>query len=661
MDASTFTGTDAIWRTGMSAVARIMPEEKSKAAPTARLKRCRYPLSFLIPGSQIQTEPDSCRLSPSILIVSADIQFPPDAGVIDVSRPPWNARGDGIHDDTEPIQRALHAYPDGRAIIYLPAGAYLVSGTLTWPPGSINNNHKNTILQGRSTSGTIIKLKDSCAGFGDPAQPRPVIRTGEAPAQRFRNAIRNLTVDTGSINPGAIGVQFIANNQGGLRDVVIRSGDGEGVIGLDMSYSNEIGPLYVKRLLVRGFDTGIATGHVVDSMTFEYITLEDQHQFGFVNDGQCVSIRGLYSRNSVPALINKPGPGMVTLIDSGCECGEAGAVAIDNHASLFARNVMTSGYAAAIANSAGHARGHADEYIDEFVSHDVLRLFENDGRSLGMPVKNTPEVDWEYNFAHWSSPTHFADVRDSGIDASLAIQKAVDSGATTVYLPRGIYHMQNPVIIRNNVRRIIGCEAFLDVAAMDRPAFTVADGTAETVVFERIESNFEPNAFFDNRSSRSLVLSSCCNISGHFTGKGDLFIEDVCSNPNSYWKFAGQHVWARQFNPENDGVHVLNDGGALWILGFKTERNGPLIVTEHGGKTEVLGAFVYATSHQPCLPAFVVKDSQASITAGESFYGGRCPFIDVVKEIRNGQTQELRTTRTPGRENGFMLPLFVGK
>ena len=52
---------------------------------------------------------------------------------------------------------------------------------------------------------------------------RAMIWTGKSPAQRFPNAVRNLTFDTGAKNTGPVGAQFMANNQGCVRVVTIRS------------------------------------------------------------------------------------------------------------------------------------------------------------------------------------------------------------------------------------------------------------------------------------------------------------------------------------------------------------------------------------------------------------------------------------------------------
>lgn len=55
--------------------------------------------------------------------IAADVRFPADAGIVDVTRPPYSAKGDGKTDDTKAIQQALDDHPAGGAIIYLPNGS----------------------------------------------------------------------------------------------------------------------------------------------------------------------------------------------------------------------------------------------------------------------------------------------------------------------------------------------------------------------------------------------------------------------------------------------------------------------------------------------------------------------------------------------------------
>ena len=170
--------------------------------------------------------------------------IPPGANVLNVKLPPYNAVGDGIADDTAAIQAALtaeFAYELGNAganngdyprpkIVYLPAGTYKVSNTLAWRNGYYDGN---TSLKGQGPGTTIIKLADNTPAFGNNASPKPVAQTRSG-NQSFHQYVADLTINTGSGNPGAIALDFIANNRGAVRNVVLRSGDGFGFCGLEM-------------------------------------------------------------------------------------------------------------------------------------------------------------------------------------------------------------------------------------------------------------------------------------------------------------------------------------------------------------------------------------------------------------------------------------------
>ncbi len=62
------------------------------------------------------------------------------------------------------------------------------------------------------------------------------------------------------------------------------------------------GPLLVRNCEVIGFDRGISSARAVNSQTFEAITLRNQRNCGFDNEGQTISVRSLNSQNSVPAV-----------------------------------------------------------------------------------------------------------------------------------------------------------------------------------------------------------------------------------------------------------------------------------------------------------------------------------------------------------------------
>jgi hypothetical protein len=579
--------------------------------------------------------------------------FPADAGVIDVTKPPYNAVGDGKTNVTAIIQKALSDHPNQGAIIWLPNGVYLISDTLTWPHGDRGGwEEKDTILHGQSEAGTVIKLADHAAGFDNPNKPKPVIWTGGAPAQRFSNEIAHLTVDTGAGNLGCAGVEFTANNQGVMRHVTIVSNDGQGISGLRLS-AGENGPLLITHLTVIGFDVGIDAAGGINSQTLEHITVNHQNRAGVQNIGQPFSLRHLTSTNTVPALITKGGQTVLldsTLSGSGA-AKESPAIIAAGH--LVARGITTSGYARALDQRGGP--GVATAAISEYLSSKPISL--NDGApasTLNLPIKDTPDVAWDA-LDQWTSPLAFGGKPDDKEDDTAAIQQAIDAGKPTVYLPRGSWKISNTIQVRGKVRRIIGCRGFLDLAKMDKPAFALTDGSEPVVVIERLSAGYNQTPTFDNASARTLVLKHSLNVCGHFTGTGPVFIEDCCSNPTTNWRIKGQTVWARQFNVENEGTHVINDGGTLWILGFKTERGGTLIETTNGGRTEVLGGFSYTTTSGKLAPMFVVRDATFAATFSEVCFRPD-PYVVIVREERGGKVQEL------GKDDpryGRVLTLFT--
>ncbi len=592
------------------------------------------------------------------------IEFPDDAGVVCVTQPPYNARGDGIHDDTEAINRALHAFPNQGAIIYLPDGEYRISDTLTWPAADSANEYKNTILQGQSRDGVTIRLEDECNGFGDVDSPKPCVWTGHKPAQRFRNAIRNCTVSTGRNNPGAIGIRFIANNQGCIRHVRICSDDNNSHIGLDMGFTDEIGPLLVKYVEIEGFNTGIYTAFVVDSMCFEHVRLLNNHSWGIYNDGQSISVRKLTVRGSPCGLYNRHPDGCVVMIESRITadgCDTPALAAIHNRGTLFVRDIFVCGYKMSILNDAGTMNNSIQENITEFVSHEVKTPHPQvPARSLRLAVRETPDVACD-ELDKWVSPTHFGARPGSGIDCADAVQKAIDSGGSTLYFPRGSYTIEKPVIIRGAIKRITGCEAAITTVASDEPIFYFTDGVHPCVVLERMQGDYTRRVSILHEASRELIIQSCCDISCHMRGSGNLFVEDVCSNPHSHWEIRGQSVWARQLNPENNGCDVDNQGGTLWILGFKTERFGPLLRNSEHARTEILGGFFYATTGEKEYPCFENRNSDLSVTMAEACFT-RYPFISIVKETGGLQPGELYITRDefPRRtENGTVIALYA--
>ena len=593
-----------------------------------------------------------------------NIIFPAGANVVNVTLPPYNAvPNDGL-DDTAAIQTALSDYPNGGRIIYLPNGTYDVSDTLSWPAGSPgSSDYKRTVLQGQSRDGAILRLKNNAPLFQNPAARRAVIFTGPAPAQRFGNEVRTLTVHTGTGNPGASGIQFHANNYGGMKRVKIVSGDGQGVSGLDLHFTAEIGPLFVQDLEVVGFDYGIQTGDAINGIVLERVTVRGQNVAGVRNSGQVFSLRGFTSVNAVPALINGTNPfggldtgGAGTLLDARI-VGLPGAenfTAITTSAYFYGRNIVTTGYARVLTRPT--LAGNADvpgASLDEYQSRSILSTFTSPARSLRMPVKDAPVVPLD-GLADWADVTAFGAAGNGSTDDTAAFQAAIDSGKPTVFIPpTGYFIINGDLILRGAVQRLTGTHAYCGGGGR----IIVGAGTPPVVVIERAVL-----PAIVHQSARPLIVRDGEVRSITSTSSADLFIEDIVTDLVSLQN-PRQHIWARQLNTENgDATNVVNAGAALWILGMKTERGQVKIATGAGGFTELLGAHIFSTSAAKATPLFTVDDAAASFACvAESNFEGT-QYSQWVREKRGAATLLLPSSAVPARTsaNGGALTLYTG-
>jgi Pectate lyase superfamily protein len=604
-----------------------------------------------------------CGLSVAIAQSSAiAFELPADSGAANVKA--FGARGDGKTDDTAAIRQALES--DARSV-YLPNGTYLISDTLQWG----KPRQKMRVLQGQSQERTILKLKRQSAGFERPNRRKPVVTTFEGPStnQAFQNSIHDLTVEVGDNNPGAVGIRFTSNNQGTVSNVSIRAGAGRsGAVGLALT-KQWPGPSLIKNVRIDGFDYGVRVGHPEFGIVFENLFLENQKVVGLENQGNLLSIQGLTSRNTVPAVQNiQDNRGFIAIANGTLE-GGATEAAIENRAGhLYVRNLKTTGYRAAIRDKTQAVAGPT---ISEYVSDKIFTLFPSPSHSLGLPIQDPPSLDYP-NLKDWANVTQYGATPQDNKDDTAGIQAAMNSGKSVVYFPQGRYSIRQTIRVGRNVKLITGMQSALVIQPPLRmqpePVFRIEDGQQPTVTLERLWGDYAPGGKFywiEQASAKTLVLRNLVlNSAAAYrnTGFGPLFIEDVSAGD---WVFKRQNVWARQLNPENRGRKILNQGGTVWVLGLKTEKDGTAVETTEGGKTEILGGLLYpAMPRSQELPAdqaaFINHESSLSVAIGESSYGGGY-YRTVVRETRAGTTKTLMSEGLPRRGgNASIIPLYVG-
>ncbi len=594
--------------------------------------------------------------------VKADGRLPESPMVVDVTRPPYSAKGNGVVDDTEALQRALNENVGRNRAVFLPKGTYLVSRTLTWPKRwNGRENWGMTIFRGESRDGTVLRLKDQT--FTNSAQPGAIMWCGGfGSADWFHNYVECVTFDASSGNPGATGLQFYSNNSGAVRDCRFVAREGSGAVGLDLAHRDMNGPLLVRRCEVSGFRRGVATGHSVNSQTFEHLTLRGQSEFGFDNQGQFIALRGLVSDNSVPAVRSY---GTFCLLDA-TVTGDAGAAAMPavvnyNGGRIMLRNVTTRGYARTLADVASpdfaaalRVRG-ADKpgsegpKVEEYFSQQPTRPFPTMARPPRLAIKETPDPPEEPP-ASWANVDSFGADPTGSEDSSRSIQSAIDSGATTVFMP-GSYKLRSTVTIRGAVRRIVGLGGAINYGAGLKPDLRLADGEEPAVFLEHLS---HVGGGIEIASQRTLILRSVSDCDLIPTSKaegGEIFCEDVVTHRLTVKR---QRVWARQLNIENEGVHLTNDAGQLWVLGYKTERGGTLLEARGGSRSEILGNFSYTTTAGKQAPMFINRDSDIFAFFGEVCYNGD-PFSRLVEETW------ARDCRIIRRGEGHTLPYIGGK
>jgi len=594
---------------------------------------------------------------PMSVFAQESISFPMGVGVIDVTDAPYNARGDGKTDDTDAIQKALDEHPNGNRIIYLPKGTYLISRQLNWPAGQdTSDDYRRTILQGEHSAKVTIKLKNNSPAYGNAGIPRPILYTGLGYG-RWRNSIRDITINTGKGNPGAIGIRFNSNRQGVLRNVIIRSGDGSGVYGIDMGFSPGIGPLLVQNVKIYGFETGIFTRFPTNGMTMEQIRLYGQSKYGIDNQGQNLSIRKLFYEGKATAIRNLGPTSVMTLLDAritGKGKKNTSEAAIINHNELYFRNVMVEGYKKSVHHPSAPEKDPKQFALIEWSSGAPKQLCASPDQTMSLPVAATPLVPWGAVGTWINIANDYGGTAGDGTDDTPAIQEAIDDGAETlVFSPHGRYTLVKDLIIRKNVRRIIGAEARLDGPGK----IIIEKGLPPTVIIERFGALA---GGIKHVSGRTLILQDVImsDYESNEIGAGNLFLEDVAAES---FVFNLQNVWARQLNFLGDkATKIENKGGILWILGLTSYGGGTLVHNTNRAETEILGASIISSGAAKRSPLFINEDASLSIAglAEQSPDGNQ--YRVLVRETRAGATKELLKSDLPQGPSGSMIHVYSG-
>ncbi len=622
---------------------------------------------------------------------------PMKPGVINLTKPPYNMPSDGSTDVTEILQRAITeniGQPFKRKTFYFPNGTYVISNTLLWkkPNGKY---YARLRFIGQSREKTIIKLADHAPGYDNPNKPKAMFKTGSINASsydHYNNSFWNMTLDVGTGNPGAVALDYNANNEGSLRNLLVKSSDPDkaGTIGIMMVRAYP-GPCLLKDVTVDGFKVGMKVRHHEYSVTMENITLTNQSMVAMKNMGNVVCISNLKSVNNVPVLHATSGYAMTTILGGQFSRPDGKTTtinAITNKGVLLMRDIDCQDYRLTVEDQTDQ-NNHLDLGKQlNYLSHPAVSLFDDPSQASWPQLKPTPTLPVFDVSKAVSVNAHGAKADDPGDDSD-AIQAALDAVAensdkTTVYFSPGIYIISKPLIVHGSIQYIEGFGTtirpnkgqYLDKEAAV-PIWHVKDMSVKELFFNDINNvkhwqKCKTGFGLLHDDPATLILTNI-DFGGLLDGAyrsgeqaGDVYIEN---NVGSDWRFtkSNQHVYARQWNLEGAmrvDFKITSRNAHIAALGIKTERAvsiGDCI----GGSLGIYGGLMYPVKTIPeenGPMVFKLQDTSAVINYAEVAYGKNRNYERHIVETRDDQTRTLTKEQCRKRNrDGRMLPLYVSQ
>ena len=583
--------------------------------------------------------------------------------------------------------------PPTTRILYFPEGTYLISDTITYShsnlvnliedmPGSDLNRFIRFVGAGKDK--TTIKLEDNCPRFCY-GERRPMISFARTRGSNVNmmNSIEDMSLDAGCGNIGAVGLRFSSSNTGKIAHISIRSSDPEyrGFAGVWVDSRHQA---YYKDIEVDGFDYGIYSTNEWTTV-FEGLRITNAKQMGVFVNLTTLGIRD--------AVIESYG--------SGVRCEHGGMLNMENvtvrhlgkrggegirsyNAFTRLRNFTVENFEWNVQNNYDLIFPYDGTY-SYFTSTDrEWRLFPTKEVDLGLPVLPAPEYRWNGDRSIVAEVDDFGAVGDGVTDSTAAIQRAMNSGKEYIVFGEGRYLCSDEIHIPKTVKAInfmycdfAGTPDFLE--EKEKGLFAIDEDSDEMLfiddgfVFEKFYGYLR---FIRHSAKRDLCVSDLHVQTGavYFnTVKGNnVFMDNVASTMGVFggigygtvpcFRFTGEKVWIRQFNPERSTDNVIaEEGSDMWIYGFKTEGpSGKAFTVHSGSRAEIYcGHATIATDDgTPCIESL-----ESSVFAWFRTRGGgpHHQFTVAVREVQNGCERKLLPHQLPPYSvEYYYIPGFIG-
>ena len=601
--------------------------------------------------------------------------------LIDVTQPPFNAKGDGVTDDSDALIAAYDflmaeldrvgwdgARPSSYEVsymLYFPAGTYLVSKPIIYS-GDYRQNPNIKVSEslvwvrffGENRHNTSIQLKDNSPGF-EAGASQPVLSFGKGDFNNLpgRNNVRNLTIHTGKGNPGAIGIKMGGANNASMSDVSIISGDTQGEVGLDIYIGTTAG--YFRDITVEGFNHGIRTyPYHFTFPVLEYITLKDQQESGMLFVNGPGSARKVLSENLAPAIKTSDGGAHAVVIDSHFKGGNNTNPAIvidDGH--FFGRNIRVEGYQNSVEKGGKPVvKGNIDEYVSD-------KIYGSGKSSMNLTVEEVPVYSWDGSMT--TADDHGAE-GDGTTNDSEAIQKAFDSGAEIIFFPKAEYVINQTIDVPATVKRVEFLYSKLQGNAT--PKFRIAEASDSPLILQDAELTGGGHQV-EHNAMRTLVMDNVGTRNVLYTNKnsqsGVKLLLNACNGLKNSAPITRQQAWCRFINTESTSQQFVCDNATMWVMGYKTEKGHTSFEVRNGGYLEILGGLSnqYGSGWPSDEPMLFNNNSYLSAVACTNGPNDEeRHFTTIIKDVQGDRSISIKDTEFPpreGRDYQVIVPLYV--
>ena len=571
--------------------------------------------------------------------------------------------------------------PPPARILYFPAGTYLISDTVTYSlPDLVNlvddkpcsDLNRFIHFKGEGMDRVTIRLKDNCRPFRH-GEVRPMVsfvRVNNSNVNMM-NTFEDITLDCGAGNPGAVGLRFHSANTGKIQNVTIRSSDpdhrGFAAIMMDLCQEN-----YTSNLYIDGFRYGIYSTGAGHSRAFENVHMNNILSCGVHSEQGIVGLFRSEIR-TYGMVANAALHTMLSMVEVKTEkLGERGGTAVLTRcACTYLRHFSAVGFGEVAVNGYETVlRG--DGTFEEYNSCDrAWNLFPTGGKTyFELPVEPQPRYEWNGDRSIVAEVDDFGAVGDGKTDSTAAIAAAMNSGKEYIVFGEGQYLVSGEIRIPKTVKAInfMYCDFRLDPAfaeEKDKGLFVIDEPSEDMLfmddgfVFEKFYGYLR---FIRHSAKRDLAVSDLHVQTGavYFnTVPGSrLFWENVASTMGVFggigygsvpcFRFTGQKVWCRQFNPERSADNMLAECGTdVWVYGFKTEGPAGKGFTLHSGSRGefICGDATIATDDgTPCVE---VEDGSVFVYLRTQGCGPHHQFAVAVREVKGGCERRLLPQQLP--------------